>query len=133
MTFTTKLNDDWGKKKVISEAEKSGKIIPYTSPRCRIFEGTSGSTGISLALVARALGYEAGMFPLLLPPPPPKDSITLCLTYISTIFQFSNSSIEIVLPDDTATEKLELIEKMGGTIVKGIYVFFNKRTISLSL
>ncbi|KAI9611839.1 hypothetical protein KEM48_004346 [Puccinia striiformis f. sp. tritici PST-130] len=69
---------------IISEAEKAGKITPYTTPRCRVFEGTSGSTGISLALVARALGYEA----------------------------------EIVLPDDTATEKSELIEKMGGTIVK---------------
>ncbi|POW22117.1 hypothetical protein PSHT_01703 [Puccinia striiformis] len=69
---------------IISEAEKAGKITPYTTPRCRVFEGTSGSTGISLALVARALGYEA----------------------------------EIVLPDDTATEKSDLIEKMGGTIVK---------------
>jgi len=49
-----------------------------------VFEGTSGSTGISLALVALALGYEA----------------------------------EIVLPDDTATEKSQLIENMGATIVK---------------
>lgn len=49
-----------------------------------MFEGTSGSTGISLALVALALGYEA----------------------------------EIVLPDDTATEKSQLIENMGATIVK---------------
>ncbi|KAA1115751.1 hypothetical protein PGTUg99_030292 [Puccinia graminis f. sp. tritici] len=69
---------------VIREAEKKGTIVPYASPRCRVFEGTSGSTGISLALVARALGYEA----------------------------------EIVLPDDTAVEKSQLIENMGATIVK---------------
>ncbi|PLW46570.1 hypothetical protein PCASD_07384 [Puccinia coronata f. sp. avenae] len=69
---------------IIREAESTGKIIPFTSPRCRVFEGTSGSTGISLALVARALGYEA----------------------------------EIVLPDDTAAEKSQLIENMGATVVK---------------
>ncbi|KAA1089424.1 hypothetical protein PGT21_017883 [Puccinia graminis f. sp. tritici] len=69
---------------IIREAEKKGTIVPYASPRCRVFEGTSGSTGISLALVARALGYEA----------------------------------EIVLPDDTAVEKSQLIENMGATIVK---------------
>ncbi|EFP92340.2 uncharacterized protein PGTG_18014 [Puccinia graminis f. sp. tritici CRL 75-36-700-3] len=46
-------------RKVIREAEKKGTIVPYASPRCRVFEGTSGSTVISLALVARALGYEA--------------------------------------------------------------------------
>ncbi|KAG0144778.1 hypothetical protein CROQUDRAFT_672193 [Cronartium quercuum f. sp. fusiforme G11] len=70
--------------KIIREAERQGSISPHASPKWKIFEGTSGSTGISLALVARALGYET----------------------------------EIVLPDDTAHEKIELIEKMGGTVIK---------------
>ncbi|MBW0487058.1 hypothetical protein O181_026773 [Austropuccinia psidii MF-1] len=69
---------------IIRQAEQAKKITPHTNPRSRIFEGTSGSTGISLAFVARALGYEA----------------------------------EIFLPDDTATEKSELIHKMGATVTK---------------
>lgn len=69
---------------IMKEAEASGQITPHSVPRCRVFEGTSGSTGISLALVARALGYEA----------------------------------EIVLPDDTAIEKSQLIEHMGATVTK---------------
>ncbi|KAI8449026.1 tryptophan synthase beta subunit-like PLP-dependent enzyme [Phakopsora pachyrhizi] len=70
--------------KIIQNAEREGKISRNTVPRCRIFEGTSGSTGISLAYIARSLGYEA----------------------------------EIVLPDDTATEKSELMSKMGSTVIK---------------
>ncbi|KAJ2501204.1 Cysteine synthase 2 [Coemansia sp. RSA 1972] len=40
---------------LIEQAEKSGQLVPHTGS-C-IFEGTSGSTGISLAMVARAKGY----------------------------------------------------------------------------
>ncbi|WAQ90305.1 hypothetical protein PtA15_12A293 [Puccinia triticina] len=69
---------------IVREAETAGLIAPDTTPRCRVFEGTSGSTGISLAMVARAMGYDA----------------------------------EIVLPDDTAVEKAQLIENMGATVVK---------------
>lgn len=70
--------------KIIQEAESRGEISPNAIPKWKIFEGTSGSTGISISLVARALGYEA----------------------------------EIVLPDDTAREKSELIEKMGAKVIK---------------
>lgn len=42
---------------VINEAELSGDLIP-NSDSC-IFEGTVGSTGISIATVARAKGYNA--------------------------------------------------------------------------
>ena len=45
---------------IVREAETAGLIAPDTTPRCRVFEGTSGSTGISLAMVARAMGYDAG-------------------------------------------------------------------------
>ena len=37
---------------VIDDAEKQGLIRPYTGSR--IFEGTVGSTGISIATIARA-------------------------------------------------------------------------------
>ncbi|KAJ1798886.1 Cysteine synthase 2, partial [Coemansia sp. RSA 2598] len=40
---------------LIEQAESQGKLTPHTQS-C-IFEGTSGSTGISLAMVARAKGY----------------------------------------------------------------------------
>lgn len=37
---------------IISDAERSGLLVPNTGSR--IFEGTVGSTGISIATVARA-------------------------------------------------------------------------------
>ncbi|KAJ2155907.1 Cysteine synthase 2 [Coemansia sp. RSA 552] len=40
---------------LIEQAEAAGMLVPHTGS-C-IFEGTSGSTGISLAMVARAKGY----------------------------------------------------------------------------
>ncbi|KZS98546.1 PALP-domain-containing protein [Sistotremastrum niveocremeum HHB9708] len=42
--------------RMIEAAEQDGLLYPNT--RSMIFEGTSGSTGISLATVARAKGYE---------------------------------------------------------------------------
>ncbi|KIM45342.1 hypothetical protein M413DRAFT_338217 [Hebeloma cylindrosporum] len=41
---------------MIDDAEKQGLIHPYTGSR--IFEGTVGSTGISIATIARARGYD---------------------------------------------------------------------------
>jgi cysteine synthase A len=38
-------------------AEEAGLLHPHTGSR--IFEGTVGSTGISMATMARALGYQA--------------------------------------------------------------------------
>ncbi|KAJ3042043.1 Cysteine synthase 2 [Rhizophlyctis rosea] len=67
---------------VISEAERKGLITPNTG--CTIFEGTVGSTGISLAVIARAKGYKC----------------------------------HIVMPDDQAKEKYELLEKLGATVEK---------------
>jgi cysteine synthase A len=42
---------------IIDNAEREGLLRPYTGSR--IFEGTSGSTGISIATIARARGYDA--------------------------------------------------------------------------
>ncbi|KAF8971102.1 PALP-domain-containing protein [Flammula alnicola] len=41
---------------MIDDAERQGLIRPYTGSR--IFEGTVGSTGISIATIARARGYD---------------------------------------------------------------------------
>lgn len=42
--------------RMIEDAERSGYLRPYTGSR--IFEGTVGSTGISIATIARARGYD---------------------------------------------------------------------------
>lgn len=41
---------------IVNDAESKGLIHPHTNST--IFEGTVGSTGISLALVCRAKGYK---------------------------------------------------------------------------
>ncbi|KAJ1921024.1 Cysteine synthase 2 [Mycoemilia scoparia] len=41
---------------LIEKAEENGLLVPNTG--CCIFEGTSGSTGISLAMIAKAKGYK---------------------------------------------------------------------------
>ncbi|TFK25206.1 PALP-domain-containing protein [Coprinopsis marcescibilis] len=43
--------------RMIDDAERLGYLRPYTNSR--IFEGTVGSTGISIATIARARGYHA--------------------------------------------------------------------------
>lgn len=65
---------------IIKHAEATGKLRP--GHRDAVYEGTSGSTGISLALVCRARGYEA----------------------------------HIVVPDDTSTDKLILLERLGAHV-----------------
>ena len=42
--------------KMVEDAESKGLITPFVG--CTLFEGTVGSTGISLALVAKAKGYN---------------------------------------------------------------------------
>ncbi|KAM0789569.1 hypothetical protein ACM66B_000379 [Microbotryomycetes sp. NB124-2] len=66
--------------KIIQQAEDAGLIHPDTNS-C-IFEGTSGSTGISIAGIARAKGYKA----------------------------------HIVLSDDVAKEKVQLLEALGAQV-----------------
>lgn len=43
--------------RMVEDAERQGLLHPHTGSR--IFEGTVGSTGISLATIARARGYDA--------------------------------------------------------------------------
>lgn len=65
---------------ILKDAEDEGLLYPHTGS-C-IFEGTVGSTGISLATLARAKGYRCS----------------------------------IVIPDDVAREKVELLQKLGAEI-----------------
>ena len=67
---------------IIQDAEERGLIAPNTG--CTIFEGTVGSTGISLATIARAKGYHC----------------------------------HIIMPDDVAVEKSDLLETLGATVEK---------------
>ncbi|GAA5859926.1 hypothetical protein JCM8547_004390 [Rhodosporidiobolus lusitaniae] len=65
---------------IIKQAEEEGLIHPHTGS-C-IFEGTSGSTGISIAGIARARGYKA----------------------------------HIILPDDVAKEKIQMLHVLGAEV-----------------
>ncbi|KAL9060419.1 MAG: hypothetical protein Q9162_000592 [Coniocarpon cinnabarinum] len=65
---------------IIEAAEASGDLRPYSGDV--IYEGTVGSTGISLASIARSRGYQA----------------------------------RIVMPDDQAHEKSDLLLKLGATV-----------------
>jgi cysteine synthase len=65
---------------IIEDAEKRGLISPHTG--CVIFEGTVGSTGISLATIARARGYKC----------------------------------HIIMPDDVAIEKSNILLKLGAEV-----------------
>lgn len=67
---------------VIRHFEETGDLVPGRGDV--LFEGTSGSTGISFAMLCNALGYTA----------------------------------HICLPDDTSTEKLQLLESYGAEIEK---------------
>jgi cysteine synthase len=65
---------------MVMDAEADKLITPNTG--CTLFEGTVGSTGISLATIAKAKGYNC----------------------------------HIVMPDDVASEKYELLIKLGATV-----------------
>ncbi|KAI9632477.1 putative cysteine synthase [Dioszegia hungarica] len=66
--------------RIIEDAEADGLLHPHTGSV--LFEGTVGSTGISLATVGRAKGYEC------------------C----------------IIMPDDVAIEKVQVLEKLGARV-----------------
>ncbi|KAI9257267.1 tryptophan synthase beta subunit-like PLP-dependent enzyme [Phascolomyces articulosus] len=67
---------------IVRSAEEAGILKPHTG--CTVFEGTVGSTGISIAMIARARGHKAW----------------------------------IIMPDDQAQEKYQLLEKLGATVEK---------------
>ncbi|RXK41240.1 cysteine synthase A [Tremella mesenterica] len=66
--------------RIIEDAESQGLLHPHTGSV--LFEGTVGSTGISLATVGRAKGYDT----------------------------------VIVMPDDVAIDKVQILEKLGAKV-----------------
>lgn len=83
---------------MIRTAEAQHLIKPHTGST--IFEGTVGSTGISIAMIARAKGYKAW----------------------------------IVMPDDQAIEKYQLLEKLGATVekVRPVSIIDKKQFVNLA-
>lgn len=65
---------------IVEHAEREGRLRPGHSDR--VFEGTSGSTGISLALVCRAKGYEAH---IVIPDDTSADKVRLLEMYGATV------------------------------------------------
>ena len=65
---------------IITSAEDAGTLRPFSGDT--VYEGTVGSTGISLAAICRARGYTA----------------------------------HIVMPDDQAREKSELLQRLGAEV-----------------
>lgn len=70
------------KDRIALQMIKDSEVAGLLKPGDTLVEGTSGSTGISLALLARALGYKC----------------------------------HIVMPDDQAIEKSDLLRKFGATV-----------------
>lgn len=83
---------------MIKSAEEQGILEPHIGST--VFEGTVGSTGISIAMIARAKGYKAW----------------------------------IVMPDDQAIEKYQLLEKLGATVekVRPVSIIDKKQFVNLA-
>lgn len=73
---------------IITQAEDNGELAPNVGSW--IFEGTVGSTGISIATLARAKGYNC------------------CIVRTSLLMQ--------IVPDDVAEEKAQLLRRLGATV-----------------
>ncbi|KAL8703646.1 MAG: hypothetical protein Q9201_003184 [Fulgogasparrea decipioides] len=81
-----------------AEAEEQGLLTPHSGDT--IYEGTVGSTGISLATVCRARGYLAHMYATARPGLPLKKM----------------SDLYSCMPSDQATEKSDLLLKLGAIV-----------------
>ncbi|KAF7315848.1 PALP-domain-containing protein [Mycena indigotica] len=74
--------------RIIDDAERLGLLWPHKG--YRIFEGTSGSTGISVAMVARAKGYDAT---IITPDDMAKEKLHALLTLGADVEQVRPASI----------------------------------------
>ncbi|KAG6861165.1 hypothetical protein C0995_003175 [Termitomyces sp. Mi166 len=73
---------------MINDAERLGLLRPHTGSR--IFEGTVGSTGISIATIARAKGYDAT---IILPDDVAKEKVSALQALGATVEQVRPASI----------------------------------------
>lgn len=88
---------------MIQMAEEEGLLTPNSGDV--VYEGTVGSTGISLAAICRARGYLAHMYVELIKP--------LSDTLFSLFYQIDHSRC---MPDDIAIEKSDLLLKLGAVV-----------------
>lgn len=88
---------------VIEDAEAQGLLYPNTGSV--LFEGTVGSTGISLATVGKAKWVE-----------------NLYMSVINNLQYHWRSAMHrgyescIIMPDDVAIEKVQILEKLGARV-----------------
>lgn len=73
---------------IINDAEARGLIRPHRGDA--IFEGTSGSTGISIAMLARARGYNAH---IALPNDTSREKVQLLTSLGATVYELPPASI----------------------------------------
>ncbi|MCJ1478784.1 hypothetical protein MMC13_007468 [Lambiella insularis] len=89
---------------MITMAERKGLLKPHSGDV--IYEGTVGSTGISLATLCRAKGYMAHMYGSDAPSPCfPQQRFMLPLNFVPHC-----------MPSDQATEKSSLLVKLGAVV-----------------
>jgi cysteine synthase len=84
---------------MINYAEAEGFLVPDRGDT--IYEGTVGSTGISLAAVCRARGYKAHMY------------VEFHSIFTKNIL---SNPLASCMPSDQATEKSDLLLKLGATV-----------------
>lgn len=105
---------------VIEDAEMQGLIHPNSGSR--IFEGTVGSTGISIATIARARFVPLILIHL------PCMLIIFCVCLEATkpvcnpitldLFRADFKFKAIIMPDDVAAEKERALLALGATVEK---------------
>ena len=104
---------------VIDDAERQGLLHPHTGSR--IFEGTVGSTGISIATVAKARYVIAAVFRY-----QPLSYMGVYRGYEASACIYADASsrtseaqprvIAIIMPDDVAQEKVQALLVLGAEV-----------------
>jgi cysteine synthase len=103
---------------VILDAERQGLLYPHTDSR--IFEGTIGSTGISIALIARARYGPRPCFFFPLSLPSTGDTIRVrraCWPrFRGSSITYGSRGLAIIMPDDVAAEKAQALRPLGADV-----------------
>lgn len=86
-----------GKDRAVQSMLRSARLHPNFGPGVRLVEGTSGSTGIALAVQCNALKGDSNV----------ADSSR----------SHRNVQLHVVMPDDQAEEKRALLEKLGAKVL----------------
>ena len=100
---------------MIEDAENAGLLRPHTGSR--IFEGTVGSTGISIATIAKARwGFHVAWSCIPLIACLEEDMKLVSLDFSEHSFRYAQTSPAIVMPDDVAEEKVKALIVLGADV-----------------